>query len=248
MAHGDDMDGYDMDGIVWLDVCGSTNDEAWLRVDDSAVRAVAAEAQTAGRGRRGRRWLSPTGCGLYLSYVARPAFAPSLGAALPLMAAVAVAEVVGALGVGAVVKWPNDVLVGGRKLAGILCEARGAGRDWRAVLGVGVNRVAPPGGWPDDVPGVALGEVVGAAPSGRALAGALVGRLDAWMAVVAAEGLAPVLEAWHRHAPPAGTRMRRGALVGAFVGLGADGGLRLRSDDGVVHVVHAGEVDLVTHG
>ncbi|MEZ4431828.1 MAG: hypothetical protein R3F65_05400 [bacterium] len=136
MAHGDDMDGYDMDGIVWLDVCGSTNDEAWLRVDDSAVRAVAAEAQTAGRGRRGRRWLSRGGCGLYLSYVARPAFAPSLGAALPLMAAVAVAEVVGALGVGAVVKWPNDVLVGGGSWRGS-CVRRGGGARLAGGAGVG---------------------------------------------------------------------------------------------------------------
>lgn len=233
------------DGILWLTSCASTNDEAWARVDDPAVRAVAAQEQTAGRGRRGRRWHSPPGCGLYLSVIARPTFSQTAGAALPLMAAVAIADTVAARGLAPVVKWPNDVLLGGRKLAGVLCEARGTVDDWRAVLGIGLNRAPPPDGWPADVPGVALAEhtVDIDAPT---LAAELVARLDGWLARVAAQGLAPVLEAWHRHAPPAGTRMRRGALDGAFAGLSADGGLRLRSSDGVVHVVHAGEVEMVT--
>lgn len=236
----------DANGIVWLPTCGSTNDEAWARVDDPTVTAVAATHQTAGRGRRGRTWHSPPDCGLYLSVIARPRFDATLGAALPLLAAVTVADLVTDHFPAArpVLKWPNDVLIADHKLAGVLCEARVAD-DWRAVIGVGLNRRTPPGGWPDDVPGVAL-DTLGDPPSAAALAAALVTAIHRWLDRVALSGLAPVLEAWHRHAPPTGTRMRRGALEGAFAGLDPGGALRLRLDDGSISTVHAGEVELVT--
>lgn len=238
------------DGIIWLPTCGSTNDEAWARIDDPAVTAVAATHQTAGRGRRGRTWHSPPDCGLYLSVIARPRFDATLGAALPLLAAVTVADLVAHHFPAArpVLKWPNDVLIADHKLCGVLCEARVAD-DWRAVIGVGLNRRTPPGGWPDDIPGVALDALDPRRdpPPAAALAAALVAAIHRWLDRVATAGLAPVLEAWHRHAPPTGTRMRRGALEGAFAGLDPGGALRLRLDDGSISTVHAGEVELVTH-
>ncbi len=233
-------------GLLWLDGCGSTNDAAWARVDDRAIRAVAADHQTAGRGRRGRRWHSPPGCGLYLSWIARPAFSQALGGALPLLAAAAAAELVAERGLRPTLKWPNDLLLDGRKLAGILCEARGAPDAWTAVVGVGLNARRPPAGWPDDVPGIALDERLPDPPSARALAGPLLGRLEAWLTRVERHGLAPVLEAWHRHAPPAGARMRQGGIEGAFAGLAPDGALRLRTADGIA-TIHAGEVELIDH-
>lgn len=236
-----------MTGLAWLDGCGSTNDEAWRRVTDPAARAVAADHQTAGRGRRGRRWHSPPGCGLYLSWIARPRFDQSLGPALPLMAAAAVAEAVVALGAPSpTLKWPNDVLLDGRKLAGILCEARGTPAAWTAVVGIGLNVRRPPDGWPPDVPGIALDERVRGLSSPRALVEPLVGRLEYWLSAVERSGLAPVLEAWHRHAPPAGARMRQGGVEGAFAGLAPDGALRLRTAEGIA-TIHAGEVELIDH-
>lgn len=231
-------------GLVWLETCGSTNDEARARAHEAGVRAVGATAQTAGRGRRGRSWLSPAGCGLYLSYVARPRFPQSLGGAVPLMAAAALAEFCAEQGVTPTLKWPNDLLLDGRKLAGVLCEAHGAPDAWSAIVGVGLNLRSPPGGWPADVPGVAL-ETALEAP---AVAAALLPRFDAWLARVAAEGLAPVLAAWTRFAPPAGTRLRQGEIEGEYAGLAPDGALRLRTAAGL-RTVHAGEVELVRwHG
>lgn len=231
-------------GLVWLDTCDSTNDEARARAHDPDVRAVGATAQTAGRGRRGRTWLSPPGCGLYLSYIARPRFPQALGGAVPLMAAAALAELCAELGVTPTLKWPNDLVLGDRKLAGVLCEAQGAPDAWIAIVGVGLNLRAPPGGWPAEVPGVALEPPLDA----PTVAAALLPRFDAWLDRVAAEGLAPVLDAWRRFAPPPGTRLRQGEIEGEYAGLAPDGALRLQTAAGP-RTVHAGEVELVRwHG
>ncbi len=231
-------------GLLWLDGCGSTNDEAWSRTGDAAIRAVAADHQTTGRGRRGRSWHSPPGAGLYLSWIVRPRFDQTRGAALPLLAAAAAAELVADLGLAPVLKWPNDLLLDGRKLAGILCEARGTPASWLAVVGIGLNVRRPVQGWPRDVPGIALDERRARCPPARALAAPLLTRLVRWLEVVEIDGFGPVLDAWRRFAPPAGTRMRQGGVEGTFAGLAPDGALLLDTPTGQA-TIHAGEVDLV---
>ena len=118
---------------------GSTSDrlKALARGGAPEWTVVLADVQTGGRGREGRTWVSPPG-GLYLSVLLRPRF-EKVGL-LPLAAGVAVAEAAGELGVRTELKWPNDVLASGRKLAGILSEAASgpAGVEWVA-LGIGVN-------------------------------------------------------------------------------------------------------------
>jgi BirA family biotin operon repressor/biotin-[acetyl-CoA-carboxylase] ligase len=135
--------------ILWLETAGSTNDIAArladLGADEGTV--VVAEAQTAGRGRIGRVWFSPPGAGLYVSVVLRPSpgadFSPRENptALLTLASGVALAEgVQAATGLQAQIKWPNDLIVAGRKLAGILAEAAAQGAALQfIVLGFGVN-------------------------------------------------------------------------------------------------------------
>jgi BirA family biotin operon repressor/biotin-[acetyl-CoA-carboxylase] ligase len=103
--------------------------------------AITSLTQTAGRGRLDRKWISPRGEGLYLSLILRPEIEPSRSMIITLAAAVAVAETLALdFGVEADIKWPNDVLVRGRKVCGILVEsAIEAGRLLYAVLGIGVN-------------------------------------------------------------------------------------------------------------
>lgn len=106
------------------------------------VHACVAEAQTAGRGRRGRAWVSPFGANLYLSLMRAFAAAPESLPGLSLATGVAVARALESLGVpGITLKWPNDVLLEGRKLGGILLETSGAGREDAVcvVTGIGLN-------------------------------------------------------------------------------------------------------------
>lgn len=122
-------------------VLDSTN--AWLmaQANGSDIRLCQAEYQSAGRGRRGRDWQSPFGANLYLSMAWRFREMPSQFSALGLVAGVALTEALTAMGVSDIgIKWPNDVLWRGRKLAGILVEHRGeGGGPARVVIGIGLN-------------------------------------------------------------------------------------------------------------
>ena len=132
-----------------------------------------ASAQTAGRGRRGRRFYSPAGSGLYMSALLRPQLPAQDAALMTTLAAVAVAEAVeAACGRAAGIKWVNDVYLDGKKVAGILTEAAlgcEAGVLDYAVVGVGVNLAPPPGGFPPALAGIA-GALFTAPPPGDAMA------------------------------------------------------------------------------
>jgi len=232
------------DGIVWLDACTSTNDEAASRANDPRVLAVAATSQTQGRGRAGRSWHSPPNSGLYLSWIGRPSFPQALGSLIPLMAAVSVAEVCDSLDVTVSLKWPNDVLIEGRKLAGILCEARGTPQAWTVVVGIGLNIFRPSSGYPEDIPAIALDERTDHPLDPKAIAPAIVQRLDGHLRSLSRDGAAPVLAAWERRGYPLGSSLRRGDIVGTFAGLTDEGALRLKTETGI-QTVHAGDVDII---
>ncbi len=144
--------------LVRLASCISTNDEAKRLARQGAPggTAVVADAQTAGRGTRGRSWHSPPGLGLYLSIILRPPIHDLAG--LPLRAAVAVRDAVrDAAGVVAEVEPPNDLVFGGRKLGGILCESAIEGGNVEfAIVGVGLNVGHGPGDFPPELAGTAV--------------------------------------------------------------------------------------------
>jgi len=125
-----------------LDSCTSTNDVAAQHAITGAPHGytVLSEEQTAGRGRQGRTWVSPKG-GIWLTILLRPPFTLDPLNALPLIAALAVAKTINSsIGVRARVRWPNDIFVGGRKLAGVLAETKFKGNQVEyALLGVGIN-------------------------------------------------------------------------------------------------------------
>lgn len=129
--------------IRYFERIGSTNTEAVALARQGAGEGsvVIAEAQSRGRGRMGREWFSPAGVNLYASIVLRPAVPPAVAPQLSLVAGLAVARALEAHGVAAIaIKWPNDVLAGGKKIAGVLTETEAeADRVRWVVLGVGVN-------------------------------------------------------------------------------------------------------------
>jgi BirA family biotin operon repressor/biotin-[acetyl-CoA-carboxylase] ligase len=227
----------------------STNAEARRRAEAGEAGPVwiCALKQTAGRGRRGRAWTSGEG-NLAATLLMSTEAAPAEAAQASFVAALAAADLAEAcLGPGcARLKWPNDVLVFGRKAVGVLLEA-GARPDkamWLAV-GVGVNLASHP----TDVepPATSFAEhMAGPAPEPRAALEILADRFEAWRRVWAAQGFAPIAAAWTDRAHGLGARcearLPAETLRGVAEGLDPDGALRLRLDGGAIARITAGDV------
>ncbi|HEX6988018.1 MAG TPA: biotin--[acetyl-CoA-carboxylase] ligase, partial [Bacillota bacterium] len=133
----------------------STNQSLRRQAEEGAPEGavLVADEQTGGRGRRGRGWVSPPGAGIWMSVLLRPQLPPGRAGLLAPMTAVAVREAVAAVaGVEGRIKWPNDLLLGNRKVCGILLDAAlGPDHVRYAVVGVGLNVRPPQGGFPPDV-------------------------------------------------------------------------------------------------
>ncbi|MFL6565635.1 MAG: biotin--[acetyl-CoA-carboxylase] ligase [Burkholderiales bacterium] len=228
-----------------LERCTSTN--SVLLSEKSAARILlAAEEQTAGRGRRGRRWESTAGADVTFSLscpVRRP---PRELASLSLVAAVAAVNGLRTLGVGALsVKWPNDLLAGGAKLGGILVETRSEGGAARAVFGFGINCQHRPGLERRlRRPVAALGQFV--RPSRNRVIGAVARSLLGALERFEAEGFAGARAEWEAMDAHAGQRIRLRlangrSISGIGAGLAADGALRLLTRSGEKSV-HSGRI------
>jgi BirA family biotin operon repressor/biotin-[acetyl-CoA-carboxylase] ligase len=227
--------------LTALESVGSTNDEATRLAEAGAAEGtvVWAREQTGGRGRRGRRWASPVG-NLYFSTILRPACSAPRAAELGFVAALAVADIVPAKR-DVRVKWPNDVLVDGGKIAGILPESA-IGQDGKAehvVMGIGINVGFAPQ-LPDmRYPGAMLGGTVEAAL--EKLAAALARRLADWRR----DGFEAVRAAWLAKAGPIGldvdVKLGEELVHGRFAGIDRDGGLLLETTAGPRKIV-AGEL------
>src|SRR4051794_18911600 len=189
---------------------------------------VTAAEQTAGHGRQGRTWTAPAGEALLMSVVLRDW--PVL---LPLAAAVAVAQTAGE---EARIKWPNDVLVGGRKVAGILVEGRPQ-EGW-AVLGIGVNVAVQE--FPAELADTA-GSLGRSASDVEPFLASLLTALDRWLAAPPED----VLAAWRDRDALLGQAISWNGGSGTADGVDTDGRLRVRLDDGSIAALDAGEVHLV---
>lgn len=209
-----------------------------------------AEYQSAGRGRRGRRWVSPYGANLYLSVGWRFALPPAGFSALGVACAAAVAEALTGAGVtGIGLKWPNDILVGGRKLGGILLECADANSGpRRGVVGVGLNvRMPAPTDGEVDQPWTDLERALGQGMSRNALAGTVIGRLLSALAEFEAAGPAPFIEQWRRYdimpGKTAVLRWPKGHVCGVVEGINPAGELALSIGGETRHYAY-GEVSL----
>ncbi len=226
----------------------STNEEArrLALAGEQGPVWISAARQTAGRGRRGRAWETPTG-NLAATLLLRPDRAPADVAQLSFVAALAASDVVQALARSSrvQVKWPNDVLADGRKIAGILLESTSAdGRlDWLAI-GMGINL-----GWhPDDTefPATSLAALGETAPSAREALHLLADRWAKWYERWSAEGFRDIRDAWLSRAANIGTRIRarlqNEETSGMFEGIDETGALILREAHDRVRIIAAGEV------
>lgn len=223
-----------------VDACASTNAVLLAAAETGAALLLAAELQTAGRGRRGRRWLSPRGAGLTFSLRARLACTLRASAGLPLAAGVAAARALRALGAADVaLKWPNDLMARGAKLGGILIETRPAGGGLLAVIGVGLNcRAQPQAAARLRRPVIALEQLLAPLPSRNVVVARLARELLAVLARFEAQGLEAVRDEWQALHADAGQRLRLRLadgrqVTGIAAGLAADGALRLVTRGGL---------------
>ena len=205
---------------------------AWAAAGAPEGAVVLADYQTRGRGQHGRPWTAPGGTALLVSVVLRPRFPVARWPEIPLATGCAVAEGLETVApVSAKLKWPNDVLVGGRKLAGILAEGV-AGTPPLVILGIGVNVSQRDSDWPPDLAGTAGSLASLGAPVAReTLLAALLVRLAGWYGVLLEEGFEPVRAAWRRRGL-LGLRVPLPDGEGTTVDLGPGGELVVRRDDG----------------
>ena len=235
--------------LLAYDRLGSTNDEAKHLAREGAAdgTVVWAREQTSGRGRRGRSWVGLPG-NLYISVILRPGCPAAAGAQLGFVAALAVGETIRSVAPARAVlayKWPNDVLLNGRKISGILLESEmtAAGAlDW-LVAGIGLNLAAHPEG--TSYPSSSL-QAEGCAPLDAAGAlSSLAAHLDLLRRRWQAQGFAAIRAAWLAEAAGRGevftARFERGEMTGRFQDLDGDGALLLETDAGLRRVT-AGEI------
>jgi BirA family biotin operon repressor/biotin-[acetyl-CoA-carboxylase] ligase len=235
--------------IAWtvhrVGTTGSTSDDALARVRAGAPHGTVllADAQTKGRGRGGRTWISPPGANLYLSVILRPVLLPHEAPPLTLAAAVAVCDAVRGLGCRATIKWPNDVLVDDKKVAGILTESstRG-GRLEAVVIGIGINV-----NWTELPPELAptatsLALALGHAVDRDRLASDLLAALGQWIGRHLADGAAPIARAWRERAATLGRRVSTIQGTGLARDIDDDGALIVELDDGETVLVRSGEL------
>ena len=215
---------------------GSTNDDVAALAREGAAEGLwlRADRQTGGKGRQGRAWQSPPG-NLHASTLVRLRPGDPPAPTLALVAAVALQEIVDRHEPAARIKWPNDLLVGGAKLAGILLERQGDA----VTVGFGVNLAHHPEDL--DRPATSLKPPVAPDPFLERLAAGF----EAWLARWRAQGLAPVRAAWLAAAHPIGAALTADGKRGTFDGLDETGALRLRLEDGGLRIIHAGDVFLI---
>lgn len=237
---------------------GSTNDAVMAagRAGKSEGFALLADRQSAGRGRRGRSWASPAGLGLYTSILLRPNQPPAKVLLLSLVVGLGVAQGIEEIsGVTARLKWPNDVLVEGRKVAGILAEmASGEGQVGHVVVGIGINVNHGPQDLPEGLfpAATSLRIATGKTLSRGELAAAIFNALDLWYQVFRDGRVETILAAGRKRSAtlgrPVDVLTDEERWQGLAVDLDADGALLIREDGGGLRRVIASEVSIRMRG
>ncbi|MCL2590800.1 MAG: biotin--[acetyl-CoA-carboxylase] ligase [Betaproteobacteria bacterium] len=239
--------------IRWVEECASTNSALLdaLPENDGRAHVFVATRQSAGRGRRGRQWLAWPGASLTFSVLWRFAPGAPVPAGLSLVVGLALACTLEKLGVSAVtLKWPNDVLVNGAKISGILVEVSPErGGTLAAVIGIGLNlRLPADAAIPDQGGSVTdLTRELGEVPSREMLLAAILSELHPMLTAYGGSGFGLLRETWQQRNAFANLPVRVSGdgldVTGSCLGVDEEGALLVRVGDGM-HRVYAGDVSL----
>ncbi len=241
--------------IHFYESLDSTSTRAFglARAGEAEGAVVMAETQTDGKGRVGRRWESPPGVNLYASVILRPEVAPHKAHELTFVAAVAVAEAVTSItGARPVVKWPNDILIDGRKVAGILLEMSSeTDRVNFVVAGIGLNVNGRRQMYTEAVGGraISLCEKTGVPLDRAEVARRVFTSIDKWYNIYLKNGFPSVLDEWRGYFASVGAAVRVVSFSktseGVCAGVDGDGALLLKTRSGAVERIVAGDVETV---
>ncbi|WP_221029491.1 biotin--[acetyl-CoA-carboxylase] ligase [Actomonas aquatica] len=241
--------------LVALDTVDSTNDEAMRRaaLGEATPLVVIAREQTRGRGRMGRTWVSEPNGNLYLTFALRPEVPPERLATITPWVGVNLCALFSNYGkVDARIKWPNDILINGRKAGGILTEARiDADRIRDLVIGCGLNLTPPAGGWQGELAerAISIGEAAAAPVDLNHFAAAVISRvLTACRTFQDGDCSAELAAQWQRYDALVDRTITllhgREEITGIAAGIDTDGSLLLRVNGGAPQRFRAGEVTI----
>ncbi|MEZ5344494.1 MAG: biotin--[acetyl-CoA-carboxylase] ligase [Pyrinomonadaceae bacterium] len=238
--------------ILKFDSLASTNTEAIEQSKRGAEEGVCivARSQTAGRGRHGRNWVSEKDSGLYFSIILRPKVEVAMLPLITLMTAVAVHDVLAEeYGIHPDIKWSNDVLVKGKKISGILAEAVETPGGLAVIVGIGINLTSA--NFPAEIAGTAtsIKDLIGKTPDIDDLLQALTRFLSYFYSIFLGEnGGEEIIEKWSRRSTYFADKKVRVTqdheiFDATTCGLEKNGALRLRTDDGGIRIIQAGDVE-----
>lgn len=242
--------------IIYMPSATSTNDKAFeigRQRQNAPGIVIIAEQQTQGRGRLGRRWISPPGVNLYFTVLLSPPVPALEVSVITLAAAVAVVTAVRVTtGIHAEIKWPNDIIIGGKKAGGILVEMRSsADRIPLAALGIGLNVNMHPDEFPPEIRGVStsLSAEYGASIDRAALLGAVLESLENFYKILLNGNKGALIQEWRRLNCTLGeeiaVQMQEAVIYGVAEEITDDGALCVRLRSGAVTNVYAGDVTVM---
>lgn len=231
----------------------STNSKAYELALNGAEEGevVIAESQEKGRGRLGRKWFSPPLLNLYLSVILRPNISPLQASPITLMAAIATADAIRKFsGIVPLIKWPNDILLRDRKIAGLLNEIHSEiDRIHFVILGIGVNLNMDEPMFPKEIRQVAtsLRHEMGETISRKSFLQSLLLELEKWYAIFLREGSTEILKAWRNRARLKGRRVQVTSfgerIIGTAIDVDSNGALILKTRDGKRKRIVAGDIE-----
>lgn len=234
----------------------STNDIAYSLAEKGLKEGavIIAEEQVKGKGRQGRTWVSPPKGGIYLSCILKPAMAPAEISKITLLVAVAVAKAIrGATGIDAMIKWPNDILIGHDKACGILTEMK-AEQDGISfiIVGIGINVNTSARSLPKGATSLKLalkGAGKGEDISRVDLTRHVLEALDEYYIVLQERGFGPIIDEWKEMSSMLGARVKVSLPNRTFEGqahtIDPDGSLVVRLDSGVLQKISSGDIVMI---
>lgn len=242
--------------IIFFQSTTSTNDKAIEiaeKVEDLEGVVIIADAQERGRGRFGRTWVSPPGVNLYFTILLKPPFHPKEATLLTLMSAIATASAIREhTGLNASIKWPNDILIGDKKVGGILLEMKShMDRVIFVAIGIGVNVNMPLDMLPEDIRifTTSLKEEKGESIDRVKLLGCMLSKLEYWYKILLKDNKKILINEWLRLDSTTGRNVEvqtaKGIISGIAGGIDNEGALIIRLSSGVTERVCAGEVTVL---